>query len=159
MRSCRNEKSSSVYTTELITNILKEEGGELFDSRSASLGHTLQGGVPSPLDRARAVRLSSKCIQFLESHHKPREAAPSTTGGGTRRKATLSGFPADAYVRESAAVITIQGSRIVFAPVEDVLAQTDMKNRRGKTTWWKDIRELVELMGGRSSDLLGSLDE
>ena len=49
--------------------MLTEEGGSLFDSRSASLGHTLQGGIPSPTDRTRAVRLSLKCMAFVEKHH------------------------------------------------------------------------------------------
>ena len=53
----------------MITDMFKEEGGKLFDSRSASLGHTLQGGIPSPLDRARAVRLALKCMTFIEEHH------------------------------------------------------------------------------------------
>ncbi|CDZ97071.1 6-phosphofructokinase [Phaffia rhodozyma] len=138
----RNEKSSSVYNTELITDILKEEGGALFDARSASLGHTLQGGIPSPLDRARAVRLSTRCIQFLEKHHLARK---TKTGLHKARHDE----PSPEYVNESAAVITIQGSKIIFAPVEDVLKETDMKKRRGKHPWWADIRALVELMGGR----------
>ncbi|QRW04010.1 6-phosphofructokinase [Ceratobasidium sp. AG-Ba] len=50
-----SEKASRSYT-DVVTKILAEEGRALFDSRSASLGHTLQGGIPSPIDRARAVR-------------------------------------------------------------------------------------------------------
>ena len=81
-----NEAASSVYTTDFITKMLKEEGGELFDARSASLGHTLQGGIPSPMDRARAVRLSLKCMAFIEKHHqsihkphsKSKHAGPET---------------------------------------------------------------------------------
>ena len=68
----------------MITDMFKEEGGKLFDSRSASLGHTLQGGIPSPLDRARAVRLALKCMAFVEQQHReimkqqdrPRTAPP-----------------------------------------------------------------------------------
>jgi hypothetical protein len=92
-----------------------------------------------------------------------------------KRRGTLQGgLPTSTYVPESAAVITIQGSKIIFAPVQDVLKETDMKNRRGKSVWWRvrpcrrgllflppaadnrdarprtqDIRALVELMGGR----------
>ncbi|KAG9314839.1 phosphofructokinase domain-containing protein [Chiua virens] len=93
----RNECASTVYTTEVITKMIKEEGGSLFDSRSASLGHTLQGGVPSPMDRARATRLSLRCMSFLEEHHAKLQVQPS------RVKVA----PA-----ESAAVITIQGSTV-----------------------------------------------
>jgi 6-phosphofructokinase 1 len=129
----RNEASSSVYTTEFMTKMLKEEGGSLFDARSASLGHTLQGGIPSPMDRARAVRLSLKCMAFLEKHHeslskqhpKVRQASP-----------------------ETAAVITIQGSGIKWVPVQEMVKHADMANRRGKHVWWEGIKELVEALVG-----------
>jgi 6-phosphofructokinase 1 len=124
-----------VYTTDVITKMFKEEGGALFDSRSASLGHTLQGGIPSPMDRARAARLSLKCMAFIEKHHdlihrqpkKSRHAPP-----------------------ESAAVITIQGSSIDWVPVRDMLQHADMANRRGKVSWWETakIKELVEAIVG-----------
>lgn len=120
-----------MYTTDVITKIFKEEGGALFDARSASLGHTLQGGIPSPMDRTRAVRLSLKCMAFIEREHeilqkqtaKHRVASP-----------------------ETAAVIVIQGSSLRWVPVQQLVAHADMKNRRGLNPWWeKDgIKELVE---------------
>ncbi|KAJ7637725.1 phosphofructokinase domain-containing protein [Mycena polygramma] len=121
----RNEAASSVYTTEFMTKMFKEEGGSLFDSRSASLGHTLQGGIPSPTDRARAVRLSLKCMAFQQST-KHRVAGP-----------------------ETAAVITIQSSSIKWVPVQEMVQHADMVNRRGKTVWWADIKELVEILVAR----------
>lgn len=113
--------------------MLKEEGGELFDARSASLGHTLQGGVPSPMDRARAARLSLKCMTFIEKQHeiihkqttKNKHAAP-----------------------DSAAIITIQGSSIKWVPVQEMLEHADIKNRRGKTQWWSELKDLVESLAG-----------
>jgi 6-phosphofructokinase 1 len=108
-----------------MTNILKEEGKDLFDARSASLGHTLQGGTPSPLDRTRAARLTLRCMQFLEEHAVSPSQKTSYKG---RNKVPTSNTP------QSAASITIQGSQIIFAPVADVLKAADMKNRRGKET-------------------------
>ncbi|KAF9069242.1 6-phosphofructokinase [Rhodocollybia butyracea] len=128
----KNESASQVYTTDVIQKMLKEEGGSLFDARSASLGHTLQGGVPSPMDRARAVRLSLKCMAFLEREHnkllssKTRHATP-----------------------DSAAIITIQSSSLKWVPVQEMVAHADMQNRRGKTSWWAGIKELAELLAGR----------
>ncbi|KAI0775182.1 6-phosphofructokinase [Trametes elegans] len=130
----RNENSSEVYTTEFITKMLKEEGGTLFDSRSASLGHTLQGGIPSPLDRARAVRLSLKCMAFIEQHHQALIKQP------TRNKQASP---------ESAAVITIQGTSVQWVPVRDMVEHADMKNRRGKHSWWEDQHELIEALVAR----------
>jgi 6-phosphofructokinase 1 len=128
-----NEAASSVYTTEFITKMLKEEGGELFDARSASLGHTLQGGIPSPMDRARAVRLSLKCMAFLEKHHESiRSQHPKVKQADP----------------ETAAVITIQGSAIKWVPVQEMVQHADMKNRRGKRAWWADYEQLVEDLVG-----------
>ncbi|KAI0766740.1 6-phosphofructokinase [Irpex lacteus] len=126
-----SEEASSVYSNKMITDMFKEEGGKLFDSRSASLGHTLQGGIPSPLDRARAVRLALKCMAFIEEKHqallkqtqKPRHAGP-----------------------EMAAVITIQGSSVQWVPVQDMLAFADLKNRRGLNEPWKRTTQLVEAL-------------
>ncbi|KAJ7773224.1 phosphofructokinase domain-containing protein [Mycena metata] len=130
----RNEKASSVYTTEVITKIFKEEGGSLFDSRSASLGHTLQGGIPSPMDRARAVRLSLKCMAFVEKHH---EILQQQTGNSR------------VVGPETAAVITIQSSSITWVPVQEMVQHADMVNRRGKTVWWAGVKELVEALVAR----------
>lgn len=46
-------------------------------------------------------------------------------------------------------MIAIRGSKIVYATMEEVLKHTDMKLRRGKDTWWADIKRLAEVMGGR----------
>lgn len=99
--------------------MLQEEGGDLFDSRLVALGHTLQGGIPSPMDRARAVRLSLKCMAFLEKHH---EAIRREHTDPMRRRAP----------DESAAVITIQRARVELTPVQRMIEHADMKNRRSK---------------------------
>ncbi|KAH9849701.1 6-phosphofructokinase [Lenzites betulinus] len=130
----RNEVSSEVYTTDVITKMFKEEGGSLFDSRSASLGHTLQGGIPSPLDRARAVRLSLKSMVFIEKYHQELQKQQTRTKQAPP---------------ESAAIITIQGTAVVWVPVEVMVEHADMKNRRGKHAWWEVYRELVEALVAR----------
>lgn len=125
----RNEKASDIYTTEVITKIFKEQGVGLFDARSASLGHTLQGGIPSPLDRTYGVRFALKSMAFIEKHHEALR--------GKKFKARQAG-------PESAAVITLQSSAIKWVPVAEMLAHADMKNRRGKEAWWGGYKELVE---------------
>ncbi|KAI0303835.1 6-phosphofructokinase [Multifurca ochricompacta] len=130
----RSEKASDIYTTEVITKIFKEEGGSLFDARLVSLGHTLQGGVPSPLDRAYGVRFALKSMAFIEKHHeqlrgkkfRERQASP-----------------------ESAAVITLQSSAIKWVPVIEMVEHGDIKNRRGKDPWWIGYKELVESLVAR----------
>lgn len=131
---CSNERSSEVYTTSVLTKMLLEEGGLLFDARSAALGHTLQGGIPSPMDRVRAVRLSLKCMAFIEHHHELMRQYPAKSR------------PVSS---ESAAVITIQGSAVKWVPVREMLEHTDTESRRGLETWWAGIPALVEAMVGR----------
>ncbi|KAI0049738.1 6-phosphofructokinase [Auriscalpium vulgare] len=138
----RSEKSSSIYTTDVITQVYKEEGGALFDARGASLGHTLQGGVPSPLDRAAAVRFSLKSMAFIEQQHEILMKQPAKT-----RTAAP----------DSAAVITIQSSSIQWVPVKEMVAHADMKLRRGKHTWWQDMKGLVETLVARTQPHLPSV--
>ncbi|KZT07805.1 6-phosphofructokinase [Laetiporus sulphureus 93-53] len=130
----RNEAASDVYSTEFIKKMLKEEGGSLFDSRAAMLGHTLQGGIPSPMDRTRAVRLSLQCMAFMEQHHAEL----------LKQSSRIKVAPP-----ESAAVITVQGSKVKWVPVQEMVDHADMKNRRGKEVWWASINELVEAMVAR----------
>jgi 6-phosphofructokinase 1 len=130
----RNEKASNIYTTEVITKIFKEEGSELFDARSASLGHTLQGGVPSPLDRVYGVRFALKSMAFIEKHHEQLREQK---------------FKARTAGPESAAVITLQNSAIKYVPVQEMAAHADMKNRRGKNAWWGEYKGLVERLAAR----------
>lgn len=113
--------------------MFQEEGGNLFDARSASLGHTLQGGVPSPMDRARAVRLSLKCMAFLEQHH----------------QALLQHSPKRNASPETASVITIQSSSLEWVPVQVMHKHADMQNRRGKEAWWTWVKELTENLGAK----------
>src|SRR3954470_9399942 len=109
----RNERASATYTTEIIANMIREEAQGKFESRTSIPGHVQQGGTPSPMDRVRAVRLATKCIQFLETH---------------------SGTKTEVYEKDdSAAVIGIKGAAVVFTPMtilEDT--DTDWVNRRPK---------------------------
>jgi 6-phosphofructokinase 1 len=61
----RSENADSVYSTGFIRALFEKEGGELWDSREAILGHIQEGGDPSPFDRIQATRLAARCIEFL----------------------------------------------------------------------------------------------
>ena len=126
-----NEKASKVYDASLIAKIIREEAHDRFESRESIPGHVQQGGVPSPMDRCRAVRLAIKCIQHLESF----------------------GCNAHNHVKKdpySAAVIGIQGSEVVFTPMKELEEQgTDWPNRRPKAAHWLGMHEVVDILGGR----------
>ncbi|HEY5248321.1 MAG TPA: 6-phosphofructokinase [Dermatophilaceae bacterium] len=61
----RSEHADPVYTTDFLTSVFEKEGGDLFDARPAILGHIQEGGDPSPFDRAQAIRLTGRCIEYL----------------------------------------------------------------------------------------------
>ncbi|KAF2167047.1 hypothetical protein M409DRAFT_66137 [Zasmidium cellare ATCC 36951] len=127
----RNEKASSVYTTEFIADCIKEESGGKFDSRFAVPGHVQQGGIPSPMDRVRAVRFGVKSLQYLE---------------------TMYGKSKDEIAKDpmSAAVIGIRGARVKFSPMEKIeREETDWKDRRPKDEFWMSLVNVVDTLSGR----------
>ncbi|EHK45764.1 hypothetical protein TRIATDRAFT_140018 [Trichoderma atroviride IMI 206040] len=126
-----NEKASKVYDAKLIASIIRDEAHDRFESRESVPGHVQQGGVPSPMDRCRAVRLAIKCIEHLEdfgrnAHNRVKKDPNSTS------------------------VIGIQGSEVVFTPIAELEEKdTDWPNRRPKAAHWLDMREVVDILGGR----------
>lgn len=127
----RNEKASKVYTTEFIADCIKEESGGKFDSRFAVPGHVQQGGIPSPMDRVRAVRFGVKSLQYLESMY---------------------GKSKDEIAKDpmSASVIGIRGARVKFSPMEKIeREETDWKDRRPKDEFWMALVSIVDTLSGR----------
>ncbi|EMR11314.1 6-phosphofructokinase [Pneumocystis murina B123] len=124
----RNEKSSNIYTTDMISSIIVAEADHRFDVRTAIPGHVQQGNVPSPMDRVRSTRLAIKCVQFIEKmcytnmHNDP----------------------------SSAAVIGIRSSKVVTTPIEVLQHETDMEKRCPKTSWWFNIKDLINILSGRN---------
>jgi 6-phosphofructokinase 1 len=126
-----NEKASKVYDAKLVASIIREEAHGRFEARESIPGHVQQGGVPSAMDRARAVRLAIKCIEHLESF--------GCNAHNKIKKETL-----------GASVIGIRGSEVVFSPMKELEErETDWPNRRPKTTTWLQFREVVDILGGR----------
>ncbi|GAB0139173.1 hypothetical protein EsDP_00007386 [Epichloe bromicola] len=126
-----NEKASKVYDAKLIASIIREEAHDRFESRESIPGHVQQGGVPSPMDRCRAVRLAIKCTQHLEQYgrnaHNRVKKDPNSTS-----------------------VIGIQGSEVVFTPMKTLEDRgTDWPNRRPKIAHWLAMREVADILGGR----------
>ncbi len=117
----RNEQANLFYTTEFISALFEEEGGDLFDVRQAILGHLQQGGDPSPFDRIQATRLAVKCIDFLIE------------------EATSSGDPGAAFIGQ-------QGGKLRFFDLEDMPRMVDEKNKRPKQQWWLDLRPIAKVM-------------
>ncbi|KAI1328726.1 6-phosphofructokinase [Xylariaceae sp. FL0255] len=129
-----NEKASKTYTAKLIADIIREEAHNRFESRDSIPGHVQQGGVPSPMDRCRAVRLALKCIQHLESF-------------GPRCFETP-----DKVINNplGSSVIGIKGSEVIFSSMQDLEEnETDWKNRRPTNTHWLTMKSVVDILDGR----------
>lgn len=61
----RSEKADPYYTTDFLVTLFEKEGGDLFDVRQTILGHTQQGGSPTPYDRIQANRLAARALLRL----------------------------------------------------------------------------------------------
>lgn len=126
-----NEKASRVYNARLIAEILREEAHGRFESREGIPGHMQQGGVPSPMDRCRAVRLAIRCIQHLEQF-----------GRNVHNRVKVDPM--------SATVIGIKGASVVFTPIAKLEEEeTDWPNRRPKAAFWLGLKDIVNILGGR----------
>ncbi|EEY15555.1 6-phosphofructokinase [Verticillium alfalfae VaMs.102] len=132
-----NEKADSVFNAKLIADIIRKEARGRFESRDSIPGHVQQGGVPSPMDRCRAVRLAIKCMQHLE------EFRPKSHN--RCKKDPM-----------SASVIGIKGAQVTFTPMQELEEQdTDWKNRRPKATHWAHMKNVVDILGGRPQHTQG----
>lgn len=126
-----NEKASPVYNAKLIADMIRNEAENRFESRDSIPGHVQQGGTPSPMDRARAVRLAIKCIEHLEQYE-------------DRSDKVILDDP------QSMSVIGIKGAQVVLSPMKEVEEkETDWKNRRPKTAFWGGVKGLVDILSGR----------
>ncbi|HNB53483.1 MAG TPA: 6-phosphofructokinase, partial [Anaerolineales bacterium] len=116
----RNERVNRFYTTDFMAALFEEEGKNLFDVRTAILGHLQQGGDPTPFDRIQAARLASKCIEYLIE-----EAENSVPGGH---------------------FIGLQAGKVVFTPLDDMPRMVDQEHKRPRVQWWMDLRQIARTL-------------
>lgn len=127
----RNEKASKTYTTSMIADIIAEEAKGRFEARYAVPGHVQQGGIPSPMDRVRAIRFGIKSLQHLESY---------------------AGMSKEEIMKDemSAAVIGIRRARVEFSPMKRVEEEeTDWKNRRPLDEFWVSQKSIIDTLSAR----------
>ena len=116
----RSEGANATYSTDFTCSLFREEGGALFDVRSAILGHLQQGGNPEPFDRILATRFAAHCVSFLEEE---------ITAGRT----------------DSACIGLMQGN-VQFTDLRDLPRLMDIENGRPKEQWWLDLRPIARVM-------------
>jgi 6-phosphofructokinase 1 len=116
----RNEHANPLYTTSFMCSLLEEEGGDFFDVRQAILGHLQQGGDPAPFDRIQAIRLATKCIEFLtEEANNP--------------------VPAGAF-------IGLKAGKIQRFSLDDFPRMVNHEWQRPKEQWWLELRPIAKIM-------------
>ncbi|CAI4063955.1 hypothetical protein SUVZ_07G4640 [Saccharomyces uvarum] len=148
----RNEQASSVYSTELLADIISESSKGKFGVRTAIPGHVQQGGVPSSKDRVTASRFAVKCIKFIEQWNKKNEASPNTDAKVLRFKFDTHGekVPTVEHEDDSAAVICVNGSHVSFKPIANLWEnETDVELRKGHEVHWAEFNKIGDILSGR----------
>ena len=131
--------SPEIYSTDVISGILRAEGKGVFDSRTAILGHLQQGGTPSPMDRIRATRLAVQCMDWIHQACSVSVVSDSKIAN----KSDLSIYTTDP---DHACVIGIRGGRISFSPVTVLEKEVDTESRRSTSTWWLDVNNYTRML-------------
>ncbi|MFN2200709.1 MAG: 6-phosphofructokinase [Caldilineaceae bacterium] len=118
----RNERANSLYTTQFLSALFEEEGGDLFDVRISVLGHLQQGGDPSPYDRILAVRLTDRAVDFIENRHAEPDDDLSIVCCG------------------------YQGGELRVTPIEEAMRKMDREFLRPKKQWWMELRPIARML-------------
>jgi 6-phosphofructokinase 1 len=114
----RNELSSRHYTTDFIRRLMEEESKNLFEVRTANLGHVQRGGIPTAFDRLLASRLGAFAAQTL-------------LGAIAERNLDVQ-------------VLGLRGRNIVAVPLPRAFQEMDMARGRPKQQWFMGLVELAK---------------
>ncbi|QLG73020.1 hypothetical protein HG535_0E01040 [Zygotorulaspora mrakii] len=151
----RNEQASSVYTTELLADIISESSKGKFGVRTAIPGHVQQGGVPSSKDRVVASRFAVKCIKFIEQWNSKNISSEDDGDADSkvlRFKYDAHGekVPTVKHEDESAAVICVNGSKVSFKPIAHLWeSETNVELRKGEEVHWEEFTRIGDILSGR----------
>ncbi|SCW03894.1 LAFE_0H01376g1_1 [Lachancea fermentati] len=147
----RNEQASSIYTTELIADIIAENSKNKFGVRTAIPGHVQQGGVPSSKDRVTASRYAVKCVKFLEAWNKKNVDETNEDFKILRFKYVNGSKVYTVHDEDSsAAVIAVNGSHISFKPIARLWKdETNVELRKGNEIHWQEFNKIGDILSGR----------
>ncbi len=120
----RNEEASEHYTTDFLGRLLEEESRGLYDVRTTILGHTQQGGAPTPFDRLLATRLVSRALRLLDEE-----------------------FAAGTW--DSWHIGQVE-SRIEQMPLAHMAEMIDMAHRRPKKQWWLGLQDVLRAVADQA---------
>ncbi|MEQ2228088.1 hypothetical protein ILYODFUR_005220, partial [Ilyodon furcidens] len=126
----RNEKCNANYTTDFIFNLYSEEGKGVFDCRKNVLGHMQQGGTPSPFDRNFGTKMGVKSVLWLTD----------------KLKECYRHGRIFANSKETACVLGMRKRALVFQPLAELKAESDIEHRIPKIQWWLRLRPILKIL-------------
>lgn len=136
----KSENASKVLTTDVISQIMNDESEGVFDTRTAIPGHVQQGGIPSAIDRTRAVRFAIKAVEFMEDNFDIACSGENEIGE----------FESSPETHNTACVLGIEKGDIKFRNVKDIWQyETSEGKRMRKKVFWEEVHEIADMMVGR----------
>ncbi|KAL6450474.1 PFK2 ATP-dependent 6-phosphofructokinase subunit beta [Candida maltosa Xu316] len=137
----KSSNASKVLTPYVMADIIKAECNAEFDTKVAIPGHVQQGGLPSPIDRARGDRFAIKAVQFIEEH--------CDDLAGLRYDLD---FPTDdKKIANTAAVLGVKSSHLKFTSVRHLYDfETELARRMPKVVHWEKTRDIADSLVGRT---------
>lgn len=121
----RNELSSKIYSTQLLSDILKENGNKRFETRTAIPGHVQQGFTPTAMDRTMAINFGIKAVEFVEARQGRRERDGNHV------------------------VIGMNGAKLEYSGIEELYKEADVTLRKGTRIHWGHMIEVGDMLSGR----------
>lgn len=132
----RNEKANDNYNTDFIYRLYSEEGKGLFSTRSNVLGHTQQGGSPTPFDRNMGTKMAAKCVEWMIDQLKKNQQPDGSIKATTPDSACLLGLVRRQYR---------------FTPLKELIGETNFDQRIPKHQWWLKLRPLLRILAKHDS--------
>ncbi|EDO17359.1 hypothetical protein Kpol_1060p13 [Vanderwaltozyma polyspora DSM 70294] len=137
----KTTNASEALNAKKLADILTVEAEGKFDAKSALPGHVQQGGNSSPIDRTRATRLAIKATVFIENNQQKIKS-----GRDSNEEFELDN---EDYM-ETACVLGIMGSQVVFTPIHQAFEyETEVERRMPKRIHWSEIRAIADHLVGR----------
>jgi 6-phosphofructokinase 1 len=118
----RNENANQLYSTTFLAALFEQEGGDLFDVRTAILGHLQQGGNPTPFDRIIAARLTAHAVEFLEEQFNNTDS------------------------EMAASCIGMVEGHLQFTPLYEIPRLMEERFQRPKRQWWMALRPVARIL-------------
>jgi len=130
-----NEKANPNYNIDFLRRMYTEEGKDHFTVRDNVLGHSQQGGTPSPFDRNVATKMAAKTVNWLieQLNH-------------------FASLDVHAETPNSAVVLGLRQATYTFQPVSELVKETNFPKRISKEKgWWMRLRMINDVLAQHDS--------